>query len=103
MRCIASFGLLLSLAGCGGYWYADPQACGVVLAVIVVPQQETETLCGTAQRGRVRACWRKNDGLIVLSDALSKDDLECAERHERKHAACWNHDQRPQFRIDCGE
>lgn len=101
MRSIALCGLLLSacaVSGCGGYWYAAPELRGDVLQVIVT--QDANENCGNSNS---LGCWIPMLGIVFIKAGMSYATAQCVERHERKHASGMAHDNRPVYRLDCGE
>jgi hypothetical protein len=101
MRSIACCGFLLCafvLQGCGGYWYAAPEMAGPVEQVIV-----TDNVLRDCGQSNSAGCWLPTTGTIFIKAGVSVDERACVERHERKHAAGFNHDDRTNFRLNCGE
>lgn len=88
-------GILLALTSCATlippYWFRDETQAGTVLAVLVIDHALLQTMVPHPANGVVYGAWIKAFGIIYISDRLNASERECAESHERKHAAGWDH------------
>lgn len=95
--------LALLLVGCGdsGYWKLDMP--GFKPSAVQIHYLDTSAALEEACGFKSRACTLRFGDLRMAVVYLGPDADNCTLRHELRHAAGWNHDQRAVYRDDCGE
>lgn len=88
------------LAGCatsGNYWKETGPAVKVE-AVIPLDKEAILAVCYQ----HVWGCFRRDVRIIYILESLDIKTKECVLTHELKHAAGYDHDDRPNYGVDCG-
>lgn len=91
---------LLLISGCNDYWYRD--APGWEPKTVTIERVSQDGLLAHCGPGTDTGCTLRFAELNHAQIYLGPKADNCTLRHELRHAAGWNHDQRVMHRADCG-